>query len=288
MAETNVARALIPTLLLLALPVQAMTFQTRMEDVQWLVEGDQFECRLAQPVSGYGQAVFVRRAGERPVFHLEAWSNLMRPGPAQLYNDVPPWRPNRRAHALGQATISDGRVPLRVPQQQAAQMLAGLAEGLHPTILRAAWANAAEPVKVVVSSVGYSKAWDEFQTCSSGLLPLNYEQVSNSVVSFANGGTTLVSESRELLDVVLAYIQADTDITRIQLDGHSDNIGDRLENRELSRQRALAVRDYLMAQGVSEERFTIRFHGERYPVANNRTAEGRAQNRRVSLTLEKR
>src|SRR5690606_14100450 len=58
----------LPLVLLLgaALPAQAMTFQTRMEDVQWSVEGDKFECRLSQRVDGYGEAVFIRRAGERP------------------------------------------------------------------------------------------------------------------------------------------------------------------------------------------------------------------------------
>lgn len=81
-----------PLILLLgfALPVQALTFQTRMENVAWSVEGDKFECRLSQRVEGFGEAVFVRRAGERPVFELSAASNLMRPGPAQLYNDAPP------------------------------------------------------------------------------------------------------------------------------------------------------------------------------------------------------
>src|SRR5690606_16422798 len=67
-----------PLVLLLgaALPAQALTFQTRMEDVQWSVEGDKFECRLSQRVDGYGEAVFIRRAGERPMFQLSAWSEL--------------------------------------------------------------------------------------------------------------------------------------------------------------------------------------------------------------------
>ncbi|MFN3580063.1 MAG: flagellar protein MotY [Pseudomonas sp.] len=281
------ARALIGIILAVALPAQALTFQTRMEEVEWMVEGDQFACRLAQPVSGYGQAVFVRRAGERPVFQLEAWSNLMRPGQAQLFNDPPPWRHGSHARLLGNATIEDGPVVLRVQSQQAGQMLAGLSEGLHPTILRSAWANANEPIRVVVSSVGYQQAWNEFQQCSTGLLPMNFDQVSRSVVSFASGGTRLVDSAKELLDTALVYIQADDEVARILLDGHSDNVGDRLANRELSRQRALAVRNYLVERGVDEEKFTMRFHGESYPVASNRSAEGRAQNRRVTLRLER-
>src|SRR5690606_41217362 len=60
---------------------------------------------------------------------------------------------------------------------------------------------------------------------------------------------------------------------------------DRLSNRELSRQRVLAVQAYLVERGVDKDMISIRFHGERYPVANNNTREGREKNRRVTLRL---
>ncbi|TVP93055.1 MAG: OmpA family protein [Pseudomonadaceae bacterium] len=271
----------------LTLPAQALTFQTRMEDVQWAVEGDKFACRLAQTVSGYGEAVFVRRAGERPVFELNAWSNLLRPGRVHVYNQPPQWRPDGRSQALGHAQAADNEPVLRLPQQQAAQMLAGLAQGMQPTILGDSWANATQPLQVVVSNVGYGAAWSEFQECVTGLLPMNFDQASNTSISFATGGSRLTSEARSVLDTVLVYLQADQDISRIQLDGHSDNVGNRLDNRELSRQRVLAVRDYLVEQGIDDELFSLRFHGERYPVASNQSAQGRAANRRVTLQLEK-
>ena len=277
----------LPLFLLLGftLPVQALTFQTRMENVAWAVQGDKFECRLSQRVDGYGEAVFVRRAGERPVFELSAWSNLMRPGPAQLYNDAPPWRPGTRAQLLGQGTIRAGATALRLPYQQAGQMLAGLAQGLHPTIQRSSVSDAGRQITVVVSSVGYQRAWDDFQACADGLLPMNIDQISNTPIGFPSGGSTLDADARGVLDVALAYIEADPLIARIQLDGHSDNVGDRLSNRELSRQRMLSVLAYLTERGVDEEIITTRFHGDRYPVMSNGTAAGRAQNRRVVLQL---
>lgn len=281
------ARVYLGILLSITLPVQALTFQTRMEDVQWSVAGDQFECRLSQTVTGYGEAVFVRRAGERPTFELKPWSNLMQPGPAQLYNEAPLWRPGTRSRLLGQAQVQDGPVALVAPEQQAGLMLAGLAEGLHPTIQRSSFAGS-EPVRVVVSSVGYQAAWSDFQQCATGLLPINFDQASRSVVSFATGGSKLDDAARQLLDTVLIYIEADDQIKGIQLDGHSDNVGNRLDNRELSRQRVLAVQNYLIERGVDESKFSLRFHGDSFPVASNRSAEGRAQNRRVTLRLEKR
>lgn len=278
-------RLLCTLLLGITLPVHALTFQTRMENVAWTVEGDQFECRLSQKVEGYGEAIFVRRAGEYPVFELSASNNLMRPGPAWLSNNPPPWRPGTAGAGLGQGMIEQGSTALRLPYQQAAQMLAGLAQGLHPTIERGSISDAAQPVRVVVSSVGYRHAWEEYQHCMVGLLPMNRDQLSRTPIGFPSGGAVLDAEARRLLDVVLAYLEADPGITGIELDGHSDNVGDRLANRELSRQRALAVQDYLQRHGAAEELFTLRFHGERYPIAGNNTATGRAANRRVVLRL---
>ena len=273
-------------LLALAAPAQALTFQTRMEKVQWTVAGDQFECRLSQQIDGYGEAMFLRRAGERPVFELSASSDLMRPGPAQVFNTAPPWRPELRPQVVGAGTVASGTKALQLPYQQAGQMLAGLSAGLQPTIQRSSLSDAG-PITVVVSSVGYRQAWDEFQTCASGLLPMNIEQVSRSAIGFPSGGVELDPQAQRMLEVALAYIEADPAVSRIQLDGHSDNVGDRLRNRELSRQRVLAVQAYLAERGVDPAMITTRFHGERYPVAANNSAAGRAKNRRVTLRLER-
>ena len=280
-----VTRAYLTILLSVALPAQAMTFQTRMEDVRWQVAGDQFACRLSQSVAGYGEATFVRRAGERAAFELKAWDNPMRPGTAQIFNDPPPWRPGSAAQPVGQGVVAPGSQAMLLPFEQAGRMLAGLASGLQPTIMRSSAAGS-ESVRVVVSSVGYQQAWNDYQTCVSKLLPISAAQAEQSNISFRSGGSVLSDEAKGMLDAILQYVQAADEVSEIVLDGHSDNQGNRLDNRELSRQRALAVRDYLMAQGVEESLFSMRFHGGRYPIASNRTAEGRAANRRVMVRLQ--
>ena len=55
-----------------SLPAMALTFQTRLENIEWTVAGDQFECRLTQPITDFGAGEFVRRAGEQPTFRLNA------------------------------------------------------------------------------------------------------------------------------------------------------------------------------------------------------------------------
>lgn len=71
----------------------------------------------------------------------------------------------------------------------------------------------------------------------------------------------------------------------IEVVGHTDSTGSRTYNLGLSQLRAQSVANYLMAQGVDASRLSTRGAGPDQPVANNATADGRAQNRRVEVTL---
>lgn len=82
-------------------------------------------------------------------------------------------------------------------------------------------------------------------------------------------------------------MKADPTVNHIELNGHSDNSGNRLTNRDVSRRRALAVMDYFKANGIDESQITLRFHGESYPLAPNTSPANRAKNRRVNIQLER-
>lgn len=101
-------------------------------------------------------------------------------------------------------------------------------------------------------------------------------------VNFETGSATLTSEAQAILDGVAEALVAH-DTIRVQVTGHTDNTGGRALNQRLSRDRAESVRQYLVSKGVPEDRLTARGMGPDEPVASNRTAEGRAQNRRVEL-----
>ncbi len=75
-------------------------------------------------------------------------------------------------------------------------------------------------------------------------------------------------------------------LVNLSIDGHRDDrSGDRYGRSQITRKRADSVRQYLVMRGVDPERLTSRGFGEEMPIASNKTAEGRAQNRRIELTL---
>lgn len=73
--------------------------------------------------------------------------------------------------------------------------------------------------------------------------------------------------------------------TEILVQGHTDSTGSDELNMELSENRAKAVRNHLTSQGVAAPRFTVQGYGESMPLADNKTAAGRQQNRRVEIAI---
>jgi len=94
----------------------------------------------------------------------------------------------------------------------------------------------------------------------------------------------LKKESFISLDKVVATLNADNTLN-LDIEGHTDNVGDDALNLELSNKRAAAVRNYLIKKGINPARMTSQGFGETKPVGDNNTASGRALNRRVELNL---
>lgn len=87
------------------------------------------------------------------------------------------------------------------------------------------------------------------------------------------------------LDALVAQMKADPKMT-IQLDGYADATASDEFNLALSKRRAKAVKDYLVSKGIAASRITTNAHGEKDPAASNDTEEGRALNRRVTISIK--
>jgi outer membrane protein OmpA-like peptidoglycan-associated protein len=104
-------------------------------------------------------------------------------------------------------------------------------------------------------------------------------------VYFRQGEYVLLPTSYPELDRLAAALQ-DNPSVRIQIRGHTDNVGDPRLNLALSEHRALVVANYLMRKGVTERRITHRGFGGTQPVRGNDTEADREQNRRVEFVVE--
>jgi outer membrane protein OmpA-like peptidoglycan-associated protein len=120
------------------------------------------------------------------------------------------------------------------------------------------------------------------------------KEESRGTVITMDGSVLFVSGKAELLpiaqnklnDVAKALNDVD-ESQKVVIEGHTDSNGDDAFNMTLSQQRADSVRAYLVSRGVKPERITASGKGETQPLATNATPEGRANNRRVEIIIQK-
>lgn len=105
-------------------------------------------------------------------------------------------------------------------------------------------------------------------------------------VQFEVGSARLRNESDSVLQAVLRILKEHPEITRVSVEGHTDNRGAGELNRTLSDQRAAAVVTWLVYNGISRERLTSVGFGPDRPIDDNRTEAGRQKNRRVEFHIQ--
>ena len=146
-----------------------------------------------------------------------------------------------------------------------------------------------------VSHEGYLFHSENF-TLTGGTVTQPYEKnvgmnkikVGESVVLknvfFETAKFDLKDQSRVELDKLTSFLEKNSKM-KIELSGHTDNVGDKKMNQILSENRAKAVLDYLVKKGIKAERLTTKGYGDTLPIADNNTEEGRAENRRTEFKV---
>jgi len=108
----------------------------------------------------------------------------------------------------------------------------------------------------------------------------------NSDFLFETAKWDLKPELKENLAEISGILKNLLTSSTISVEGHTDNVGNAAANKKLSEQRAKAVLDYLVSRGVDKKRLKSVGYGLTKPVADNKTEEGRAKNRRVELVIK--
>lgn len=106
-----------------------------------------------------------------------------------------------------------------------------------------------------------------------------------TAIQFDLGKASIKKASHKLLDEIVQILNDYPDYN-MTIDGYTDNTGRAERNLELSKERANAVKEYFISKGISADRLKSDGHGIENPVASNKTAAGRAKNRRVEMDLK--
>lgn len=110
----------------------------------------------------------------------------------------------------------------------------------------------------------------------------------NPIMLYFNTGESYINlsaEERSKIQKINEYLNQVKD-SRLLIVGHTDNTGDKNNNKILGEKRAIFVKDYFVKNGFSSEKIDVESKGQEVPIATNETAEGKAKNRRVEVTIK--
>ncbi len=111
-------------------------------------------------------------------------------------------------------------------------------------------------------------------------------QVPGNIV-FETGKSTLqaAAGNEQVLQALKAFLEQEKQITKLRIGGHTDNVGKEEDNLKLSGERALAIKQWLVTNGIAKDRLIAVGFGQTKPIVSNDTEEGRAQNRRTEFKI---
>ncbi|MBX2858386.1 MAG: OmpA family protein [Cellvibrionaceae bacterium] len=264
-------------------------YSNAINSSSWRYSGTEFECRLAHRVPFFGDVVFRKRAGESSAFFMDAREARFAAGEVHIVAQPPAWGKGAKI-SMAEVKLKRGKRPLWLGTKETEQMLAQLLGGREIFIAQKAWFTVkhSEPARLEISNIGFRAVYRQYLNCLSSLLPANFDQLRRSALYFQTAvSEPLTAKAITTLENIILLVSKDKSIQKFFVDGHASSTGTRSDNLLLSKDRAELVSNYLKSNGVPAEQIITRWHGERYPVASNNTAKGRAKNRRVTVRLEK-
>jgi OOP family OmpA-OmpF porin len=173
--------------------------------------------------------------------------------------------PSLKMISRGQLKVDGNNVSLRgdvANEAQRQQIAVEIAASLNPTY------TVNNGLRVVASEQGVLDA-----------------ALANRIIEFESGKATLTESGKAILDQMSVALLKLRD-KKVEVIGHTDNSGSRAGNLSLSQARAEAVRAYVAARGVKPELISVSGEGPDRPVADNRTPEGKARNRRIEFKVQ--
>ncbi|WP_181388415.1 OmpA family protein [Vibrio albus] len=251
-----------------------------MDISRWEYKGDQFSCLLNQKIKNFGDVAFIAEPNHILQFQLSSFRFPQPVDHARVYFLPSPYLDSQKKELVTQqAVIKNQKV-----------IFTHSVAGLVSAVSRGAWIQvttdaSGESFSVRLPAVNINEPMARFNQCRAALPDMSFKQARDTELHYQLGQRTVNPEQKHILSQLAHYVRLDKKVTHVLIDGHTDNVGSAIGNRQISRVRADDVASILEAEGVRSALIEVRAHGARYPVASNETEQGQARNRRVTIRV---
>ena len=273
--------------LLLSSLVQAEKIQAPLTNTHWQVIESPLECILSQPIDGFGEAKFMRQTGGKFTLEFTTQSHPSTQSNASFEIAEALWQNSDQRQTLTSIPTENNQTTFTLTGDLAKEAFTNLQEGKFP-MLQYRSHNSDGKLSVFLSTVHLADSLPAFKQCLSNLYPDTFEDIRHLTVYFNIEESTLSDETKASLTRLANYVKIDKAIKHIDIRGYTDNHGRKRLNIELSKARAITIKNFLIKQlQVPENLIQISFHREFYPAKSNKSALGRSYNRRAEIEVFK-
>ena len=223
----------------------------------WQAESTKVLCRLWQNIPNYGHVAFREGVGSPLEFVLHVDSPPAGAGMARIQTQPPLWSHYVRQSDLGFVELEDEETAISASTEWAQRLLSELSQGMQPVISYYDQADASSDIKITVSNLNFTTSLAGFDSCRSKLLRYNFNQARIKVINFNPDSSRFGAQAQRQLTEVLEILEVDPGIKTINIEIYSPAKELVQYNFRLATRRAQAIRDYLIAKGVNEDKLTI-------------------------------
>lgn len=265
--------------------LHAQTYTASFNESKWSAKSGAFACSLSHTIPGFGSAQFVRKTGGSEFLELKASGSVALNGAVKIEAVPPVWRIDGAATPLGQVQVMPGQ-PVHVPAAQISTISAALEQGTN-VVFGSTQVNAnGNSLRVVLEANNFKPEFGRYRKCVGALIPYTFDQIARTLINYAPDANDLGPSAKAQLDKIVRYSKADPGVIGILVDAHSDKLPTPEAGDAAAQHQAELVTAYLVEKGLSADIITTRWHGDKFPIANNQNKAGQAKNRRVTVRME--
>ena len=225
------------------------------EASQWSNKGSKVQCILSFVINDFGRADFTVLSGSEHQYNFELVpiQSIRRPSLMRFIDAPNDWSSSGDERVIGRIRLYEGFNPY-VGNSVSLRMLSSLRKG-HKILMPFTDEHSlpGETIVPTISSLGFNKAFQEFQTCTSGLITTSYRDIALMALVFEDNESVLIPNFQHQLNRQIEYIQNDEAVNRITIRTFAYGHVDDEENMALAKERADALIKQYVDAGISPD-----------------------------------
>jgi outer membrane protein OmpA-like peptidoglycan-associated protein len=278
----------------------------KLNEADWKVQSNKKGCFLSQVIPLYGKAEFKQKYSDTNLeFNIYVNRYPVKVIKGNLTSIPPQWNHITLLRPIGRVQLKTNNKSVSLNLKLSLRVISELEEGMFPTLSYQSWSDKRNDIQVSISPVNFRENLPKFIACIAKLpskpvvvvkpkpkpkpkpikVTVIEENTEPNTVFFAANSSTLKAKAKKKLKLLVKKLKKNKKTKHIIVSGYSDDAGNKTQSTAISKQRALVVQGYLEQLGIPAKYLFTRYFGRDHAILSNKTAKGRAKNRRVHIDV---